>query len=129
MGIFTVDNLDHAAQFPVGGIPVMRYRILPIVVALTAIFFVGCSKSGNQVQVVSAVYGVSTNFADVSYRVGDLLRLSTGFEVQPSYLQVDPMIGYNKFLVIVYEVKGQRHIFTAAEGDTVSAETLREAAR
>jgi hypothetical protein len=113
----------------------MTYRILSIVAALAALLFTGCSKSGSQgnqgsqVQIVSAVYGEYTNFADVSYRVRDLIRLDTGFQVQPSFLQADPFVGYHKVLVIVYDVKGQRHIFTAYENDTVSTKTLLEAAR
>jgi hypothetical protein len=110
----------------------MTYRILSIVAALAALLFTGCSKSGSQgsqVQVVSAVYGEYTNFADVSYRVRDLIRLDTGFQVQPSFLQADPFVGYHKVLVIVYDVKGQRHIFTAYENDTVSTTTLLEGAK
>jgi hypothetical protein len=107
----------------------MTYRTLSIVSALAALLFTGCSKSGSQVQVVSAVYGEYTNFADVSYRVRDLIHLDTGFQVQPSFLQADPFVGYHKVLVIVYDVKGQRHIFTAYENDTVSTKTLLEAAR
>jgi hypothetical protein len=107
----------------------MKYRTLPFVTALAVSLFTGCSKSSRDVQIDSAVYGESTNFADVSFRVRDLLRSGSGFDVHPSFLQTDPMVGYNKVLVIVYEVKGQRHIFTAAEGDTVSSPILSGAAR
>ena len=107
----------------------MKYRTLSIVAALAALLFTGCSKSGSQVQVVSAVYGEYTNFADVSFRVRDLIHLDSGFQVQPSFLQADPFVGYHKVLVIVYDVKGQRHIFTAYEDATVSAKTLLEGAK
>jgi hypothetical protein len=107
----------------------MKYRALPIVAALVALLFTGCSKSGSQVQVISAVYGESTNFADVSIRVSDLVRQTSGFNAQPSWLQADPWPGWNKTLVIVYEVKGRRHIFTATEGGGVSEAILLEAAR
>ena len=80
------------------------------------------------VQVVSAVYGEYTNFADVTHRVRDLLHQNTSFEVHPGFLEADPFVGYNKVLVIVYDVKGQRRIFTAFEGDTVSILTLLQAA-
>jgi len=106
----------------------MKYRTLPIVAALAALLFTGCSKSGGQVQVVSAVYGEYTNFADVTIRVRDLLHMDTGFEVQPSFLQADPFPYYHKALVIVYDVKGRHHIFTAYENDTVSTTTLLQAA-
>jgi len=115
----------------------MKYRTLPIVAALAALLFTGCSKSetrsdtknDSQLQVISAVYGEYTNFADVSYRVKDLVHLDTGFQVQPGFLQADPFVGYHKALVIVYDVKGQRHIFTAYENDTVTAGELLEAAK
>jgi hypothetical protein len=107
----------------------MKYHILSIVAALAVSLFTGCSKSSRDVQIDSAVYGESTNFADVSFQVRDLLRLGSGFEVHPSFLQTDPMVGYNKVLVVVYEVRGQRHIFTAVEGDTVNAKILSGAAR
>jgi hypothetical protein len=80
------------------------------------------------VQVVSAVYGEYTNFVDVTQRVRDLLHQNTSFEVHPGFLEADPFVGYNKVLVIVYDVKGQRRIFTAFEGDTVSILTLLQAA-
>ena len=88
----------------------------------------GCSKSGGDVQVVSAVYGEYTNFADVTFRVKDLLKLPTGFQVHPSFLQTDPFVGYNKVLVIVYDAKGRQHIFTTYEGDTVTSGDLLQAA-
>ena len=91
--------------------------------------FIGCSKSVSDVQTISAVFGTYTNYADVSYRVRDLLHLSSGFQVDTKMLQADPMPYYNKALVIVYEIKGQRHIFTAAEGETVSTTILMEASR
>jgi hypothetical protein len=107
----------------------MKYHTLPFIAALAVSLFTGCSKSSRDVQIDSAVYGESTNFADVSFRVRDLLRSGSGFDVHPSSLQTDPMVGYNKVLVVVYEVKGQRHIFTASEGDTVSSTILSGAAR
>ncbi len=106
----------------------MKYRTLPIVAGLAALLFTGCSKSGSQVQVVSAVYGEYTNFTDVTFRVRDLFKLDTGFEVQPGFLQADPFPYYHKALVIVYVVNGRRHIFTAYENDTVSSKILLQAA-
>ena len=106
----------------------MKYRTLPIVAALAALLFAGCSKSGSHVQVVSAVYGEYTNFADVTFRVRDLLQIDTGFEAKPSFLQADPFPYYHKVLVIVYVTNGRRHTFTASENDTVSPEILLQAA-
>jgi hypothetical protein len=106
----------------------MSYRTLSIV-ALAASLFTGCSKSGSQVQIVSAAYGEYTNFADVSFRVRDLIHLDAGFQVQPSFLQADPFPYYHKVLVIVYVTNGRRHILTASENDTVSTKTLLEGAK
>ena len=107
----------------------MTYRTLSVVAALAVSLFTGCSKSGSQVQVISAAYGEYTNFADVTIRVRDLIHLDAGFQVQPGFLQADPFVGYHKVLVIVYDVKGQRHIFTAYEDATVSATILKEASK
>jgi hypothetical protein len=57
-----------------------------------------------------------------------LLQLHTGFLVQPDYLQADPFPYYHKALVIVYDVKGRRHLFTAFENDPVSATIILQSA-
>ena len=106
----------------------MKERTLLIVAALAALLFTGCSKSGSQVQVVSAIFGEYTNFADVTFRVQDLIKLHTGFKVQTSSLQADPFPYYHKVVVIVYVTNGRRHTFTASENDTVSPEILLQAA-
>ena len=98
-----------------------------ILCALIASLLSGCS--GKNVKVISAVYGSGTNFADVSIRVSDMVHKSSGFEARPSWLKVDPTPGWNKTLVIVYEIGGRRHIFTTREGGRVSATILLEAAR
>src|ERR1700734_2914433 len=93
----------------------MSYRIALIFFVLIALLLAGCSKSN--VQVISSVYGSGTNFADVSHRVAELVHQGPGFNAQPGWLKVDPTPGWNKVLVIIYEVKGRRHIFAASEGD------------
>ena len=107
----------------------MKHRTFLIAAALAGFVFTGCSKSGSQVQVVSAVFGEYTNFADVTPRVQDLIRLHTGFKVQTTSLQADPFPYYHKVLVITYVADGGHHIFTASENDTVSAEILLQAAK
>jgi len=58
-----------------------------------------------------------------------LVRQPSGFQAQPSWLNADPTPGWNKTLVIVYEAKGRRLVFTAHEGAWVNAKLLLEAAR
>ena len=63
--------------------------------------------------IVSAVYGSGTAYADVTERVCLLLQLeSEGFHANPGDLRRDPTPGWNKALVITYDYKGRRHIFT-----------------
>jgi hypothetical protein len=95
--------------------------------ALICWLWTGCSKSN--LHVVSAVYGMGTNYVDVSSRVNDLLEQAPVFDARPETMQGDPDPGWHKTLVIVYEVKGHRHIFTAKEDDSVGATILLEAAR
>jgi hypothetical protein len=80
--------------------------------------------------IISAVYGSGTNFADVTYRVDDLLHQpDVEFFARPEWVHADPTPGWNKALVIVYEFKGWRHIFTTGEGGKVSLEQLIEQAK
>ena len=75
--------------------------------------------------IISATYGSGIKYADVTYRVDDLLRQTdTEFFARPEWLGADPTPGWNKALVIVYEFKNYRHIFTTGEGGTVSASLL-----
>jgi len=75
--------------------------------------------------VISATYGSGTNFLDVTARVDDLLRQpDVVFAAHPKWLGVDPTPGWNKALVIVYEYRGRRHIFTRGEGGEVSVSAL-----
>lgn len=79
---------------------------------------------------ISAVYGSGTHYNDVSYRVNDLLHQSgVEFFARPEWLNTDPTPGWNKALIIVYEVKGRRRTFVAGEGGRVSAEILLHHAR
>jgi hypothetical protein len=75
--------------------------------------------------IISATYGSGTNYSDVTYRVNDLLRQpGVEFFAKPEWLSADPTPGWNKALVIIYEVKGHRHTFTTGEGGKVSASLL-----
>lgn len=75
--------------------------------------------------VISATYGSGVNFADVTFRVNDLLRQpGTVFYARPEWLLADPTPGWNKALVIVYELNGRRHLYATGEGGAVSAEEL-----
>jgi len=80
--------------------------------------------------IISAVYGSGTGYADVTYRVNDLLHQpDIEFFARPEWLQTDPTPGWNKALVIIYEFKGQRRTFTCGEGGRVSAGILIEEAK
>jgi hypothetical protein len=79
---------------------------------------------------ISAVYGSGTRYADVTYRVNDLLHQpAVEFYASPEWLQTDPTPGWNKALVIVYEFKGRRRTFATGEGGRVSAGVLLEEAK
>ena len=87
------------------------------------------SPSAN-ILVISAVYGSGTNFADVTYRVNDLIHQPTvEFFARPEWLKADPTPGWNKALVIVYELEGRRQVFTTGEGGWVDLEILQAPAR
>lgn len=75
--------------------------------------------------VISAVYGSGASYADVTRRVNDLLRDPLAyFWAKPEWLLVDPSPGWNKALVVVYELDGRRQIFSTGEGGTVSVGRL-----
>jgi hypothetical protein len=77
--------------------------------------------------VISATYGSGTSYSDVTYRVNDLLRQpDVEFAASPQWLATDPTPGWNKALVIVYELKGKRQVFTTGEGGKVSVRVLLE---
>jgi len=84
------------------------------------------SSPSDDFLVVSAVYGSEIYFADVTRRVDDLLHhRDNAFLARAEWLRTDPTPGWNKALVIVYEFKGRRHIFTTGEGGRVSLERLK----
>jgi hypothetical protein len=71
--------------------------------------------------IISAVYGSGAHFADVTDRVNALLaEPGIEFFARPEWLRADPTPGWNKALVITFEYKGRRRIFTTGEGGTVS---------
>jgi hypothetical protein len=77
------------------------------------------------VKLVSAVYGSGAAFADVTDRVKTLLNEPHAlFQANPNWLGADPTPGWNKALVIVHEIQGKRHLFSAGENGEVSAVLL-----
>jgi hypothetical protein len=87
------------------------------------------SSSVTHLLVISAVYGSGDQFADVTGRVNEMLHQpGVKFFVRPEWLNADPKPGWNKALIVVYELKGQRHLFIAGEGDEVSFKRLTEQA-
>lgn len=82
-----------------------------------------------QLLIISAAFGSGTHYSDVTDRVNDLLKPpGAEFPVNPGSLQTDPTPGTWKNLVIIYEFRGKRHIFTTDEAGKVSVVILRDAA-
>jgi hypothetical protein len=74
------------------------------------------------VKLISAVYGSGTSFTDVTDRVKSLLdEPGAVFHANPHWLGADPTPGWNKALIIVHEIDGQRRTFTVGENGEVSA--------
>jgi hypothetical protein len=83
-------------------------------------------SQSNDLVVVSAVYGTETYYADVTNQVDDLLHHQDGgFLAKPEWLRADPAPSWDKTLVIVYESKGRRNVFTTSEGGRMSLEQLK----
>ena len=77
--------------------------------------------------IISALYGSGTRYVDVTYRVNSLLRQDdTEFFARPEWLLADPSPGWNKSLLITYEIDGRRALFIAGEGGKVSVPRLVE---
>lgn len=81
----------------------------------------------HEVSIISAVYGSGDHFADVTDRLKELLEeRGARPSAKPNWLGADPTPGWNKALVVVYEIEGEasRHLFTCGEGCAVSASIL-----
>lgn len=77
--------------------------------------------------IISALYGSGTRYVDVTYRVNNLLRQDdTEFFARPEWLLADPTPGWNKSLLITYELDGRRALFITGEGGKVSVSRLVE---
>lgn len=119
----------------------MIIKTLPFILALGAGLLAGCAgprystdnyrppfmtaSPANALWIISATYGSGSKFADVTDRVNDLIHQpDVEFFARPEWLHADPNPNWNKDLVIVYEYKGRRHIFTTGEGGRVTADEL-----
>lgn len=77
------------------------------------------------VLIISAVYGSGARFADVTARVNGLVHQpEVAFLANPQWLETDPNPGRKKTLVIVYDFKGKRHVYSTGEVGRLNAETL-----
>ncbi|WP_038163886.1 hypothetical protein [Verrucomicrobium sp. BvORR106] len=77
------------------------------------------------VLIISAVYGSGARFADVTARVNGLVHQpEVAFLANPQWLETDPHPGRKKTLVVVYDFKGKRHVFSTGEDVRVNAESL-----
>jgi hypothetical protein len=84
---------------------------------------------GQAVNVLAASFSYGADYADVTARVRDLVLSGASFQVNPGSLGADPHPYGSKVLVVFCEVDGKRAIFSAGEGEGVSAGVLREKAR
>jgi len=97
---------------------------------LAGLLAAGCLKSNNALQtsgvsVISATYGSGTTYADVTDRVDELLgQPHAGFYVHPKALGSDPTPGWNKTLIVVYEFKRHRYVYSAGEGEKLNIPIL-----
>lgn len=125
----------------------MNMKTLVSSSGLLAVLMMGCAAPSNstpsasrpaaalpspsaELLVISAVYGSGTSYADVTYRVNELVHQpGVEFFARPEWLQADPTPGWNKVLVIVYEHRKQRSIFSCGEGGRVNAAILIENAK
>jgi len=108
-----------AAAILVGGLLVRAGRLQAEVAALRT--------QAAEFRVISATYGSGGKVAEVTDQVGQLLQdTNAEFWARPSILGADPTPGWNKQLIIIYELQGKRHLFTTGEGGHVSAAGLRE---
>jgi hypothetical protein len=72
-------------------------------------------------RVTSAIFGTREGSADVTPIVQHLAKPGLlEFYAAPFWLEVDPAIGQNKTLVVFYEYRGARRVFTTSEPGAVS---------
>jgi arabinogalactan endo-1,4-beta-galactosidase len=85
----------------------------------------GAGPQVGELTIISAVYGSSSHFADVTERVQQRLHADNGeFYANPEWLKADPTPGWNKELVITYEYAGQRKTFNAGENTRITYKIL-----
>ena len=107
------------AAILVGGLLIRASRLQAEVAAL--------HPQAAEFRVISAIYGSGGRVAEVTGQVGQLLQATNAeFWAHPNSLGADPTPGWNKQLIIIYEIQGHRHLFTTGEGGRVSAAGLRE---
>jgi len=86
-------------------------------------------KAAADVLIISATYGSGTHYVDVTEQVNALIHQpGSEFFARPEWLTADHTPGWNKALVIVYDYRGCRNLFTAGEGGKVSLPALVELA-
>ena len=74
---------------------------------------------------VSAEFGMGKNMADVTARVGELLRSAAdGFTADAKTLGTDPLPGKKKRLVIKYDYQGIDHVLVVQAGKYFGKEAL-----
>ncbi len=82
------------------------------------------------VEIVSATWGTGDIFIDVTARVRRVLAApEQDFPVNPEWLGHDPVVGYTKVLVTVFQYAGQRYILSLDEGAQIGVGRLRACVR
>jgi hypothetical protein len=84
-------------------------------------------KQPDDLRITSAIFGTREASADVTPMVASLTKPGLDeFYAAPYWLEVDPVVGQNKTLVVSYEYRGTAHVLTATEPAAVSRATLLE---
>jgi len=87
--------------------------------------FIRHTDSG--IKIISAVWGSGDHFVDVTDTVNALLaNPDATFKANPDSLKIDPIPHWNKALVIVYELDGDRYLTDSGEDAEVSIQMLKD---
>ena len=85
------------------------------------------AKPPDDIRITSAIFGMRDGSADVTPMVVHLAKPGLDeFYAAPFWLEVDPVVGQNKTLVVFYEYRGQAHVVSTSEPGAMSHAILVE---